>query len=183
MRTCPGALDPDMESCDVGLKVPARKGSVILWYNFHASGRGDRNSLHAGCPVGSNLTKWSANKWVGIKPLDSMAQWIEGHPALKRHGWVDGTAEVDPNACQMVLFNEAGVQVDVLWQSNQGELHKLDSLLVDGRSSQNSFRGHQFLLREASGRDSNVVACTAPKSTFTLSKDFRLMVAEARPEL
>mmetsp|Transcript_5158 Transcript_5158/g.15463 ORF Transcript_5158/g.15463 Transcript_5158/m.15463 type:complete len:84 (+) Transcript_5158:3-254(+) len=83
----------------------------------------------------------------------------------------------------MVFFNEAGVQVDIMWQSDQGELHKLESLLVDGRSSLSSFGGHRFLLREASGRDSNVVACTLPNSAFTLSKDFRLKAAEARPEL
>mmetsp|Transcript_125634 Transcript_125634/g.401781 ORF Transcript_125634/g.401781 Transcript_125634/m.401781 type:complete len:178 (-) Transcript_125634:23-556(-) len=177
-----------MKSCDGGLKVPPRKGSVILWYNFHASGRGDRNSLHAGCPVGSNLTKWSANKWVRIKPLHSTARWIAGHPAVKRHSWVEGSAEVDPNACQMEFLNEAGVQVDVMWKADQGEahghdLHKIESVLVDGRSSLNAFRGHEFLLRDDSGRASNLVACTPPSSAFALSKDFVLKVTEMRPEL
>jgi len=88
-RFCPGAPEPDTKVCDQGLKIKPRRGTVILCYNYHPSGRGDRNALHAGCPVGPNLTKWSANKWVRIKPNHAPGQWIEDHPALKRHGFKD----------------------------------------------------------------------------------------------
>lgn len=87
---CPGSWEPDMDSCEVGLKITPRLGTVILWYNYHASGRGDRNALHAGCPVGKGITKWSANKWVSIKPLRTRGKWIDDHPALKRFGWQPG---------------------------------------------------------------------------------------------
>merc|ERR1712062_774164 len=70
-RHCSEAPDPEMASCKKGLKVIPRQGTVILWYNYLPSGRGDRNALHAGCPVGKNLTKWSANKWIRLKPLDA----------------------------------------------------------------------------------------------------------------
>merc|ERR1712061_434625 len=106
-----------MTSCEKGLKVAPRRGSVILWYNYHPSGRGDRNALHAGCPVGTNLTKWSANKWVRIKPNDARADWVDDHPALARHGWVgtQGRAEVDPDACPVTFRNAATVVVDLMW--------------------------------------------------------------------
>eukprot|EP00913_Durusdinium_trenchii_P000440 g403.t1 len=86
-RFCTGARDPDMSSCVKGLKVRPRKGTAVLWYNFLATGRGDRNSLHAGCPVGPNETKWSGNKWVRNKPWGTPGHWMPGHPALKRYGW------------------------------------------------------------------------------------------------
>jgi len=110
-RYCPGSEDPEMASCEKGLKVPPRQGTVILWYNYHPSGRGDRNSLHAGCPVGENLTKWSANKWVRIKPNNARASWIEDHPALKRHGWSGAGVPPDPNSCQVSFRNEVGLHL------------------------------------------------------------------------
>merc|ERR1712196_428950 len=81
---CPDGKVVEMESCEEGLKVEPREGTVILWYNFHPNGRRDPNSLHAACPVGANLTKWSANKWVKIKPDRSQASWMDDHPALER---------------------------------------------------------------------------------------------------
>jgi len=48
------------------VQVKPRSGSAILWYNFLATGRGDRNALHAACPVGKNETKWSVNKQLGV---------------------------------------------------------------------------------------------------------------------
>merc|ERR1719424_1948688 len=64
---CKGTSTPPFHRCDIGLQVAPLKGSVILWYNYHANGRGDFNSLHGGCPPAKGLTKWSGNKWINIK--------------------------------------------------------------------------------------------------------------------
>merc|ERR1712117_774489 len=97
--------------CEVGLKVKPKRGSVVMWYNYHANGRGDVNALHAGCPVGEGLVKWSANKWVRIKPMygkgTERPRWIKDHPAIKRFAWKgeEGKKKVDPNSCEIIFEN------------------------------------------------------------------------------
>ncbi|TRY69175.1 hypothetical protein TCAL_01376 [Tigriopus californicus] len=46
----------------LGLAIPPRKGSALLWYNLYKNGQGDPYTLHSGCPVllGS---KTIANIW------------------------------------------------------------------------------------------------------------------------
>jgi len=44
------------------------KGSAILFYNIKPDGTFDKYSLHGACPVGSNQTKWGANKWIWNRP-------------------------------------------------------------------------------------------------------------------
>merc|ERR1712218_765162 len=83
-RHCPGSSDPPSNRCDVGMKVKPRRGSVVMWYNYLASGRGDVNALHAGCAVGKGLVKWSANKWIGIKSS------FEGGPQHSRRSTLGG---------------------------------------------------------------------------------------------
>jgi len=111
VRHCQGTYDPPSHQCNVGMKVRPERGSVVMWYNYHASGRGDVNALHAGCPVGKGLTKWSANKWVRIKPVKSRGRWVNGHPAIKRHNW-SGPEDVpvDPNACELNFVSEYAVR-------------------------------------------------------------------------
>ena len=55
-------------------QVKPRRARTILWYNFLATGRGDRNALHAGCAVGENETKWSVNKQLDLN------SWSVNHP-------------------------------------------------------------------------------------------------------
>lgn len=45
------------------VRVPARKGAAVFWYNLRASGQGDYFTRHAGCPVLLG-NKWVANKWI-----------------------------------------------------------------------------------------------------------------------
>ena len=47
----------------LGIYVPPVKGAAVYWHNIKRSGRGDKYTLHSGCPVllGS---KWVANKWI-----------------------------------------------------------------------------------------------------------------------
>ena len=61
------------------VQVKPRSGSAILWYNFLATGRGDRNALHAACPVGKNETKWSVNKQlrVGFWNDPAILTWLK----------------------------------------------------------------------------------------------------------
>jgi len=180
VRQCDGAQDPDMSSCEVGLKVPPRRGTAILWYNFHPSGRGDRNALHAGCPVGANLTKWSANKWVHIKPNHAQGSWIHNHPAMIRHGWVDKlkSGATKSKVCHIEFGNEAGVVADVMWLDESGSGKKIATLRDGESSSQESFNGHKFLM--ASGkRKSNVVTCKKHGGVaFVLNAKFQLRRAQ-----
>eukprot|EP00930_Biecheleria_cincta_P040018 TRINITY_DN27454_c0_g1_i1.p1 TRINITY_DN27454_c0_g1~~TRINITY_DN27454_c0_g1_i1.p1 ORF type:complete len:558 (-),score=86.18 TRINITY_DN27454_c0_g1_i1:80-1609(-) len=174
VRTCPGAEDPDMKSCDRGLKVKPKRGSVILWYNFLATGRGDRNALHGGCPVGENLTKWSGNKWVRIKPLHKPGRWIDNHPALARYGWTLGdTGAKDPNSCAVTFTNEAEEDVSLMFINEDGAAQVVGEVKAGQSQSMASFRGHQFQVRSSSGRVSGVVVCYPPASSFTLSSSFK----------
>ncbi|RVE65069.1 hypothetical protein OJAV_G00131780 [Oryzias javanicus] len=43
--------------------VSVLKKAAIFWWNLHRNGRGDADTLHAGCPVLIG-DKWVANKWV-----------------------------------------------------------------------------------------------------------------------
>ncbi|XP_061394316.1 prolyl 4-hydroxylase subunit alpha-2-like [Musca vetustissima] len=45
------------------LLVKPRKGSLLFWYNLHASGHEDYRSNHGACPVLKG-SKWIANIWV-----------------------------------------------------------------------------------------------------------------------
>jgi len=175
-RHCPGAHEPDMRSCTHGLKVKPRRGSVILWYNYHANARGDRNSLHAGCPVGEGLVKWSANKWVRIKNREARGSWIDNHPALKRFGWQgQGGDEVkNEAACTIWFTNEASEPVNVFWLAPDGKPTEIDRLEAGARKSLNSSPGHRFQLGVQGFGRSQVVECSAPGSNWVLSSQFVL---------
>lgn len=175
-RTCPGAYDPPANKCVEGMKVKPQRGAVVMWYNYHSSGRGDTNALHAGCPVGKGLVKWSANKWVRLKPSGSMGRWVENHPALKRHGWkgVGATAQPpDPNKCNMFFENAAGEDVNIMWRGENGQGADLGSLDDGTTRSMDSFRGHKFLL-QAGKRESNLITCKPPLTAVRLNTEFVL---------
>jgi len=177
-RACPQAPDPNMTSCDKGLKVFPRQGTVILWYNFHPSGRGDRNALHAGCPVGGGLTKWSANKWIRIKPLGPAAAWVDGHPALERHGWLGGAAPGAPargSECRVTFASRYHGDADLMWEHPQtGAWTRLAVLPAGAALSQDSYLGHVFLLQSGDQR-SNAVSCDEPGMEVVLSEAFQLV--------
>ena len=155
-RLCEGAHEPDMKSCDAPLKVRPTRGTVILWYNMHPSGRGDRNAIHAGCPPGVKDTKWSANKWVNTKPFNEPpANWDPGHPAIDRYGW----EKFDPNACGIEFWNEFAEPIEVHWIAHDGSSRKIAGLESGTRTTQNSFYGHRFFV-QAKGRKSQPVTCT-----------------------
>ncbi|KAM9318730.1 prolyl 4-hydroxylase subunit alpha-3 [Pholidichthys leucotaenia] len=43
--------------------VPVMERAAVFWWNLHKNGRGDVDTLHAGCPVLIG-DKWVANKWI-----------------------------------------------------------------------------------------------------------------------
>ncbi|XP_061073642.1 prolyl 4-hydroxylase subunit alpha-3 [Conger conger] len=43
--------------------IPVVENAALFWWNLHRNGRGDGDTLHAGCPVLIG-DKWVANKWV-----------------------------------------------------------------------------------------------------------------------
>jgi len=47
----------------IGVKLVPEKNSMAFWYNLRASGEGDFNTRHAGCPVLAG-SKWVCNKWI-----------------------------------------------------------------------------------------------------------------------
>jgi len=51
------------EKCDIGLKVPPRKGQALVFYSLKPNGDFDPQSLHGGCPVVKG-EKWVATKWI-----------------------------------------------------------------------------------------------------------------------
>nr|XP_020647593.1 prolyl 4-hydroxylase subunit alpha-3 [Pogona vitticeps] len=44
------------------ISIPAVKNAALFWWNLHRNGRGNEDTLHAGCPVLAG-DKWVANKW------------------------------------------------------------------------------------------------------------------------
>jgi hypothetical protein len=161
-RFCKGTFEPDMSSCDAPLKVKPTRGTVILWYNFHPSGRGDRNSLHAGCPPSVNDVKWSANKWVHTKPIGARpAKWDPKHPALARYGW---SKAPDPDACDIEFWSEYAGPLDVYWVSRAGSGRKVASLDSGKRTTQNSFFGHKFFVQSLCPPSDTSSSCKAWKS-------------------
>ena len=174
-RSCRSSWYPETSSCDHGLKVKPRSGSAILWYNFLATGRGDRNALHAACPVGKNETKWSVNKWVRNKPWgNSPGEWIDGHPALKRFGWRDKTSQ--DFACHIAFQNQFPGPVKLYW-IHDGD-HELASISEKGSLAQLSYHGHRFQV--ASGdRRSNEVRCSSPSSDFYITRTLQLTPSDA----
>ena len=54
-----------------GLAVPPSRRRVVLFYSMLPSGQFDHYSLHAGCDVGPNATKWAANYWIWNTPQQS----------------------------------------------------------------------------------------------------------------
>jgi len=129
-RNCKGAFDPDMTSCNGGLKVVPKEGAVILWYNYHPSGRGDRNALHAGCPPGKGLTKWSGNKWVNTKPFTwSEPPWIYNHPAIKRMKFAGEL----PTHCICEFRNAAEVVINIIYLDRHGDEEVVAPLAPGGK--------------------------------------------------
>lgn len=181
VRHCSGAYDPPANQCKVGLAVKPQKGSVVMWYNFHASGRGDVNSLHAGCPVGKGLVKWSANKWVRIKPGSAMPKWVDGHPALKRLRWKGENAKADPSLCSVEFINGGGEEVEIMWKGGTGQGTSLGSLGSGKSMNMDSHKGHKFFMQSGT-RKSNEVTCKPPNTRVKLDANFELNV-EGRKEL
>ena len=46
------------------LNVHPKRRRVVIFYSMLPSGEFDHYSLHAGCDVGQNFTKWAANFWI-----------------------------------------------------------------------------------------------------------------------
>ena len=61
----------DFHDCSRGLAVTPKKGRVVIFYSMLPSGEFDHYSLHAGCDVGANATKWAANYWIWNTPQQS----------------------------------------------------------------------------------------------------------------
>lgn len=149
-----------------------------MWYNLHANGRGDRNSLHAGCPVGGGLTKWSVNKWVRTKPWGKPAKWIPDHPALERYGWNyrgPESPDVAMGSCTATLLNDAGESADIMWRQPGPEtMVRLGMMQRGGLTQMNIHAGDLFQMQSGE-KKSNFAFCRKPESNFILSGGFRLL--------
>ncbi|GAB5362151.1 hypothetical protein AAMO2058_000773700 [Amorphochlora amoebiformis] len=58
-----------VEKCFGKFSVKPAKGRAILFYSLEPNGKGDRMSMHTGCPVLEGQ-KWAANLWVWNKDRD-----------------------------------------------------------------------------------------------------------------
>ena len=70
----------DFRDCTRGLAVTPSKRRVAIFYSMLPSGEFDHYSLHNGCDVGRNATKWAANYWIWNTPQQSTLL----HPSLRR---------------------------------------------------------------------------------------------------
>jgi prolyl 4-hydroxylase len=61
----------DFRDCKIGMAVRPQKRRVVIFYSMLPSGEFDHYSLHAGCDVGANATKWAANFWMWNTPQQS----------------------------------------------------------------------------------------------------------------
>lgn len=190
-RKCSEAPERGTNSCNDGLSVKPELGTVLLWYNFHPSGRGDANALHAGCPVGANQTKWTANKWVLIKPRSAAkVDWNESHPALQRHSWNESADDASQRGrghasglkCTALFANEAAVTAEVLYLRANGSRKALGSVAPRASKRFKSSEGHRFVMAVGS-EDSNAVACTGGHARFVLLPGLSLLKQEPRVEL
>ena len=61
--------DPPYTKCaDKVVSVRPHKGDALLFFSLDPEDKLDTKSLHAGCPV-LRGTKWSATKWIHVKPF------------------------------------------------------------------------------------------------------------------
>ncbi|KAK4754697.1 hypothetical protein SAY87_002801 [Trapa incisa] len=58
-----------------GYAVKPRKGDALLFFSLRPDATEDTSSLHGSCPVLEG-EKWSATKWIHVKPFDSS---LESH--------------------------------------------------------------------------------------------------------
>lgn len=56
---------------EVGIRIKPKKGTAIIFQNIDENFDVIPESMHAGCPV-SNGTKWIANKWIRVWPMELM---------------------------------------------------------------------------------------------------------------
>ncbi|XP_037720523.1 prolyl 4-hydroxylase subunit alpha-1-like isoform X3 [Drosophila subpulchrella] len=49
------------------LRVPAQKGSLVVWYNLFLNGTSDWRVVHISCPILMG-DKWIATKWLREYP-------------------------------------------------------------------------------------------------------------------
>ena len=61
----------DFLDCNRGLPVKPERLAVLIFYSMLPNGEFDQTSLHAGCDVGPNATKWAANYWIWNTPQQS----------------------------------------------------------------------------------------------------------------
>eukprot|EP00397_Hematodinium_sp_SG-2012_P048293 GEMP01055274.1.p1 GENE.GEMP01055274.1~~GEMP01055274.1.p1 ORF type:complete len:238 (+),score=51.82 GEMP01055274.1:492-1205(+) len=95
-------MPTDFHDCKNGFKAPAKAGNVVMWYNTFPNGVGDTHSLHGGCPPIGGYVKWSANKWVSMKPLYlPRAPRIPDHPVLARLGLLDEKIKTKPKSSEL----------------------------------------------------------------------------------
>eukprot|EP00927_Polykrikos_kofoidii_P009484 TRINITY_DN13950_c1_g1_i1.p1 TRINITY_DN13950_c1_g1~~TRINITY_DN13950_c1_g1_i1.p1 ORF type:complete len:501 (-),score=63.32 TRINITY_DN13950_c1_g1_i1:54-1556(-) len=186
MSTCPGVTNVDTKSCDVGLRVKPKRGSVILWYNFRADGRGDHNALHGGCPPALGQEKWSGNKWIHTKSQRLPdAEWMPDHPALKRFGWteLEETQQKNVDNCRLVVHSEYPQSADLLWLHPRTKKANKVSMVESKRSvSMSSFKGHSFALEVGSKRTSAFI-CTEEETKFLLTTEFEVIADHTGEEL
>jgi len=180
---CKGSSEPSTKRCDIGLQVKPKKGSVILWYNFHPDGTGDQNSVHGGCPPAEGLAKWSGNKWINTKPFPSSPpKWEPSHPALKRYGWVgeDGLPAEGPandNSCQLTVGSNLKEDADLFWVNAQTkEEVKMMGLPVTHEgfdlateSTLSSYNGHVFRFKVRDEKTKGF-RCSGGKTSVMLTR-------------
>mmetsp|Transcript_25042 Transcript_25042/g.63940 ORF Transcript_25042/g.63940 Transcript_25042/m.63940 type:complete len:465 (-) Transcript_25042:47-1441(-) len=166
-----GAPDPENKLACSGLQVKPEKGKVIMWYNLHGDGSGDRDAMHLACHVGKNSTeeKWAANKWVMTKPSNLAPAGRMDHPALARHGLkLSEQAPAEAAQPRLSFVNELDHPVEILYVDGTNFLKATD--LAPGKASTlNAGLGASFLAQSERLGRSTVVTISQPEEVVPIS--------------
>lgn len=191
---CPEVRVVSPKACNVGLQVQPRKGTVLLWYNYHANGRGDHNALHAGCPPAGGLEKWTGNKWIRIKSgLTPPSEWMADHPGLIRFGWNENALEElagrkrvkggPAGACSLSVTNSYS-ETDALklaWiHPVTRQAKEVAEVPPGGSATMKSLVGHQFAVAHGPER-SETFACEKGRSSFRVGAGLAVSPAPPPP--
>lgn len=79
------------------MAVKPKKGDALLFFSLHPNATTDSSSLHGSCPVIEG-EKWSATKWIHVRPFDI--------PSRSRAGRRSGCVDENPNCPDWVLRGE-----------------------------------------------------------------------------
>jgi len=159
-----GSWEQDMLGmCRSKLAVRPKKAHAMLFYSQHPDGQLDPLSKHGGCPVLKG-TKWAANLWIWNKvrlgypraPRKEGASAFDASKGIGRDrmkGESQKAAAAPPPTQLTVEFSNADLGSGAkLFYGGDDSTAFMGDLLPGGAALRfNTFQGHQWVIKDASG--------------------------------